>query len=336
MELVHKQLNKLNTELGGSISRLEGDRILQCHNDKGIGRVVSVALEAGISYTEYDLNLVDDLTLKIENTTGTALYFIYVLEGNLKYAWRENLSQKKEIQELQTVILRSDTTSLNLYVPKASKTSFALIKVEKTGQERHASADDVALNQKLFYQFLEKNETDPYEYTGTFNLKIKEQLLQIRVIKQSGVVRKLLIKGIIHFTLALELMHHERDMANRQSIATKLTKRELLRVKEAVDQIAHKPEFRYTIDYLCRQYGLSAAKLQEGFKVLEGTTVSNYIKSQRIELAEELIKAGELNISEVVYTIGFTSRSYFSKIFKNRFNCTPKYYQEHCKNLASA
>lgn len=336
MELVHKQLNKLNTRLGGSISRLEGDRILQYHNEKGIGRVVSVALEAGISYTEYDLNLVDDLTLKIENTTGTALYFIYVLEGNLDYAWTEDISQKKEIQQLQTVILGSNKTALNLFVPKSKKTSFALIKEEKANSDQNLSVDDYALNQKLFYQFLTRNESDPYEYTGTFNLKIKEQLLQIRNIRQSGVVRKLLIKGIIHFTLALELMHHERDMANRETISTRLTKKELLRVKEAVEQIAHKPEFRYTIDYLCRQYGLSAAKLQEGFKVLEGTTASNYIKSQRIELAEELIKTGELNISEVVYTIGFTSRSYFSKIFKNRYNCTPKYYQEHCKNLASA
>ena len=107
-------------------------------------------------------------------------------------------------------------------------------------------------------------------------------------------------------------------------------------VNEAVEAIAHKPEYPYTIGYLCREYGLSAAKLQEGFKVLKGCTVGNYIKNQRVELAEELIKTGDLNISEVVYTIGLTSRSYFSKIFKQRYKCSPKYYQEKCRNLATA
>ena len=336
MQLIHKQLNKLNNKLGGSISRLEGDRIMQCHNDKGIGRAVSVALEAGISYTEYDFNLVKDLKLELDNNTGTALYFIYCLKGNLKYAWKNDRKQHKEVLELQTVILGSNESALNVHIAKEQETSFAVIKVEKTSNYQSDSVEDVALNQKLFYQFLTLNDTEPYEYHGTFNLKIKEQLLQIRAIKQAGLVRKLLVKGIIHFTLALELMHHQRDMENNKSLNTSLTKKELLCVNEAIEAIAHKPEYPYTINYLCRQYGLSAAKLQEGFKVLEGCTVANYIKNQRVELAEELIKTGDLNISEVVYTIGLTSRSYFSKIFRQRYNCTPKYYQEKCKNLASA
>lgn len=41
-----------------------------------------------------------------------------------------------------------------------------------------------------------------------------------------------------------------------------------------------------------------------------------------------------VNISEIVYSIGLTSRSYFSKIFKEKYNCSPKYYQEHQNALA--
>ena len=336
MQLIHNQLNKLNTKLGGSISRIEGDRLMQCDNNKGVGHVVSVALEAGISYTEYTLNLVDDLKLELDNSNGSVLYFIYCLEGNINYAWADNAEQGQEILELQTVILGSRGSSLHLHIQKEQKTSFALIKVDKAQDDPSFSGEGLELNQKLFDQFLPTEETGNYEYHGTFNLKIKEQLLQIRAIRQTGLVRKLLVKGIINFTLALELMHHKRDTENKKSLSTRLTKKELLRVSEAIETIAHKPEYPYTINYLCRQYCLSATKLQEGFKVLEGSTVANFIKKQRVELAEELIKAGELNISEVVYTIGLTSRSYFSKIFKQRYKCTPKYYQEKCKKLASA
>ena len=69
--------------------------------------------------------------------------------------------------------------------------------------------------------------------------------------------------------------------------------------------------------------------LQEGFKLMHGTTVSDYIRAVRVEKAEELIKTSDLNISEVVYSVGFTSRSYFSKIFRQKYNCSPKEYKVH-------
>ncbi|QLG46543.1 helix-turn-helix domain-containing protein [Costertonia aggregata] len=336
MQLQHKQLNKLNHQLGGSITKVEEDRIMQCHNEKGIGRVVSIPLEAGISYTEYNLNLKEDNELVLENTTGSVLYFIYCLEGQFHYKWKNENGQRGTIEELQTVILGSKESSLKLQIPKEQAISFAVIKVDKTNTFQSESGEDVALNQQLFYQFFTVCKSERFAYHGTFNLKIKEQLLQIRTIRETGLVRKLLIKGIIHFTLALELKQYRRDREKHQGLNTRLTKKELLRVNEAIETIEHRPEYSYNIDYLCRQYGLSAAKLQEGFKVLQGCTVVNFIKKQRVELAEELIKAGELNISEIVYTIGFTSRSYFSKIFKQRFNCTPKYYQDRCKNRVMA
>jgi len=335
MPTLHHQLNRLNNKLGGSISRLDGDRILQYHNQKGIGQIISVALEAGISYTEYNMDLNENLKMNLDNRTGSALYFLYCLKGNFAYSWASDANRKNEILELQTVILGSNKSSLNVFIPKEKKVSFALIKVEKSNRYR-ASLDDYALNQKLFHQFLTLTKEDPFEYRCTFNLKIKEQLVQIRNIRQSGVVRKLLIKGIIHFALALELMQHQQDKVRNESIKTRLTKKELLRVKETIDAISKNPQHSYPISILCRNYALSAAKLQEGFKVLEGCTVGNYIKRMRVEMAERLIKKGDLNISEVVYSVGFTSRSYFSKIFRNRYACTPKYYQEHCKNLASA
>lgn len=335
MREVHTILNKLNARLGGSISRLEGDRIMQCHNDKGICRAMSVILEAGISYTEYNLQLVEKLDISLGAERKDALYFIYVMEGGLHYSWSNTKARKNKIEELQTVILRNGESDLNFHIPGfGEKVSFAVITVEQNDSDPSGPVDDIVLNQRLFEVFLDPYEAETFEYHGTFNLKIKEQLLQIWEIQQTGLVRKLLIKGIIHFTLALELMHHQCDV-NGERPTDKLTKRELLRVREALDSIADKPEFPYSVSYLCERYGLTNFKLQEGFKVLTGSTVSHYVKEKRVELAERLIANGELNISEVVYSVGLTSRSYFSKIFKKKYKCSPKYYQDNCRSLVS-
>ena len=108
----------------------------------------------------------------------------------------------------------------------------------------------------------------------------------------------------------------------------------MLRIEEAVNAIKRKPEFPYTVTDLSKEYGLSPTKLQEGFKVMEGTTVTNFIRNERLILAEELIQTSDMNISEIVYSIGFTSRSYFSKIFRNKFNCTPKAYLMNIRNVS--
>lgn len=332
----YTQLNKLNRQLGGSISQLDGDRILQCHNSKGVGKVMSVALDAGISYTEYNLKLKDDTQLDMEHTSGPVLYFIYVLKGSVSFAWQDNPVTRKRVEELQTVILGSKAETLSVHVKQEAETCFAIIKVETTQPSAIPSQEDISLNQQLFHQFLTLTDLNPYEYYGTFNFRIKEQLLQIRAIKDTGLVRKLMIKSIIHFALALELGHHRDDMQAYNGLQTRLSKGELLLVKKAIDTITKKPERGYTVTQLCREYGLSSAKLQEGFKALEGHTIANFIRKKRVEMAERLLKEGELNISEIVYTIGFTSRSYFSKIFRKRYNCTPKYYQENCKKNSGA
>ncbi|RXJ44361.1 helix-turn-helix domain-containing protein [Gelidibacter gilvus] len=40
-----------------------------------------------------------------------------------------------------------------------------------------------------------------------------------------------------------------------------------------------------------------------------------------------------MNISEIVYSVGLSSRSYFCRIFKKRFKCSPKLYQQRLKQI---
>ena len=67
---------------------------------------------------------------------------------------------------------------------------------------------------------------------------------------------------------------------------------------------------------------------------MHGHTVTEYIREVRIKKAEDLLKNTDMNISQVVYTIGLTSRSYFSKIFKEKYNCSPKDYKFAQRELA--
>ena len=178
------------------------------------------------------------------------------------------------------------------------------------------------------------SESGTYGYVGSFNVKIAERIQQLDSITQKGLVRSLVINGLVHLILALEIQQHAEDMVNADNRICSLTKGELEDIKEISEFIQNYPEIQYSLNYLSRKSGLSPFKLQEGFKALYGRTVSDFIRNVRVEAGEKLIRTSDLNISEIVYTIGLTSRSYFSKIFKEKYKCSPKYYQRHQNKIA--
>lgn len=60
---------------------------------------------------------------------------------------------------------------------------------------------------------------------------------------------------------------------------------------------------------------------------MHALTLGEYIRSFRLKKSEQLIRTTDLNISQVEDSIGFTSRSYFCKIFKKQYGCGPKVYK---------
>ena len=76
--------------------------------------------------------------------------------------------------------------------------------------------------------------------------------------------------------------------------------------------------------------------MQEGFKAMHGKTINEYVRYVRLTKSEELLKTTDLNISEIVYTLGLTSRSYFSHIFKDMYNCSPSEYKKKNRLAATA
>jgi len=69
--------------------------------------------------------------------------------------------------------------------------------------------------------------------------------------------------------------------------------------------------------------GMSRMQLHRKLKALFGMTTSEFIRSQRLKLAADLLKKSDVNVSQIGYSVGFNDHAYFSKCFKKMFNCTP-------------
>jgi len=74
--------------------------------------------------------------------------------------------------------------------------------------------------------------------------------------------------------------------------------------------------------------GMSSTHLYRKLKSLTHLSANEIIKRYRIKKASPLLKNKEGNISEIMYEVGFSNLSYFSKCFKTEFGVTPKKYQQ--------
>ena len=74
--------------------------------------------------------------------------------------------------------------------------------------------------------------------------------------------------------------------------------------------------------------GISNKQLYRKVKQLTGMTPVEYIKSIRLKKAAILLEQKKFTVAEVMYMVGYSSHSYFSKCFLSEFGKTPKQFME--------
>jgi len=74
--------------------------------------------------------------------------------------------------------------------------------------------------------------------------------------------------------------------------------------------------------------GYSSKQIYRRIKMLTGHTAVDYIKSIRLKTAAKLLAQKKFTVTEVMYLIGFSNSSYFSKCFSEKYGKTPKQYME--------
>ncbi|WP_419211294.1 helix-turn-helix domain-containing protein [Maribacter sp. X9] len=322
---------ELHHKFGGNLNSNIKEHVLNLDNETGKGRISGITFTGGISYFDFDITFSENFVVEVETLENTPICFGYCSKGKLAHSFGHN-SNMDCFENFQTTILTNAPYVNNLlYFSKDTPTKISLIVVKTANNVKQSTLrNDLRFKiQELFFNGLPSKNSI---YKGSHNLKIANKIQQIDSIEQEGIVRSLLIEGLIHVTLALEIQQYSDDLLNTKGKSGSLTETEMDLVLEVSKFIENYPERSLSLRELTRKSGLSPSKLQEGFKLLHGTTVSDYIRDVRLIKAEKLIKKTNLNISEVVYSIGFTSRSYFSKIFKLKYNCSPKQYQDKQKN----
>jgi signal transduction histidine kinase/ligand-binding sensor domain-containing protein/DNA-binding response OmpR family regulator len=78
-----------------------------------------------------------------------------------------------------------------------------------------------------------------------------------------------------------------------------------------------------SVDMLAQNMNLSRSQVYRKIKALTDYTANEFIRQIRLKKSLKLLSEGNMNISEIAYSVGFSSQSYFTRSFKEYYGKSP-------------
>ena len=117
--------------------------------------------------------------------------------------------------------------------------------------------------------------------------------------------------------------HYRKDqLAEVKELAhSALDKQFLEDLLAIIDKNLSSPEM--DIDFVCAEIGMSRTKLYNKVKGITGQPIGDFIRTIRLRKAAALMMQRELTLTDIMYSVGIQTQSYFSKAFKQEFGKSP-------------
>ena len=130
------------------------------------------------------------------------------------------------------------------------------------------------------------------------------------------------VNGLIALRKKLQLRYSQEIILRPKDIAiSSVDERFLEKVQGVLDEKL--VESGFNSEVFSKAVHMSRMQLHRKLTALTGLTTSEFVRSQRLKLATHLLKQSQINISEVGYAVGFKDHAYFTKCFRETYNCTP-------------
>ncbi len=325
-----ESLKLLQEKIGGTFTEESNKCILNVDNDIAKGRIIYSEFDWGVHYMDLKIKFYEDFTIHSHSDDFNPLRFLYVMKGHIRHRFGVDNTERK-VERFHSLIFTNNSEGDNFLVyPVDTLCHINLIQIERKSFLKRKNTNIASLNKTLHDVFVDKDHDNRFSHYGSLNLQLGDFINEIDELESEGegMVNVLKTEALVYQILSFHIQQHNKFYEG-VPLPTSLSNRELKIIRKLGNAIIKNPSFAYNLDDLSQESALSQAKLQEGFKFLYHRTVTEYVRHIRLEKARDLLNTDDLNISQVVYSIGFTSRSYFSKIFKEKYNITPNEYRKN-------
>ncbi len=329
MNTYHLKLNdvddiipELANHFGTIYTEQLGEYNLQIPVTKGEGSISVINFPNGIGLHTYTCKFREDVQFKLLHNKAKPIRFIYCVEGSLSSSFANNDETETIAEHEYLIAAPKDQEDHNLQFAKDDEVVLCYLEIDRIKFQQYFSFDLEELEPIFYELFSNKTANLRISEKASFSLKTAEAIKEIRNCEISGFPRINFIGAKSLEILSYMLNRFKKDDQYFEN--KKLKDKDMKAIENAVEYIDANIANTGTVSDLAKIAGVNTNKLQEGFHIVFGKTVNEYIRDIRLTKALNILNNGNKNVSEVVYELGLSSRSYFSKIFKEKYGISPR------------
>lgn len=261
-----------------------------------------------------------------QNKKTTFLRLLTVVKGD-NIRWHNGKDEPKQLQKGKSVLIFSENTFNDVFISeKESYIEIADIRFDcnylsSIYQQMSAKFQETGINP----------QTDNIPLVFNTIIEIQQFINQLQTEltnKESGVTDNLLAVLQAYHCLSKILDQLEMIKSNKTDHECScLSSRTLNKVRKAHTLITSKPGKNWSIKKICKEVGTNETSFKRGFKLLFDNTFSKALQQARMEVAAKELLYTDKPIIDIVYNIGYSSPSYFSKLFKQYSGEKPLQYR---------
>ncbi len=329
-ESVTNQIKQIAQELGVEVIRKNRENLVQIPDYLGSGFFRATEFSFGLSIIEF--NTIFNHTFNIHTTNDNAtLKLIFNLQNSFRYSPKPKI---EHIIEKYDSVFHSLNSSKNCYfkLPGNSPLTIFVILIDKKIFESKIKEVDITLDPHLTKLFEELKKQKFVYNQSKFSISTSKLIEDYKNNSFTGFMKHVYQEAKINEIIVNFFKQYIDDKQTDKKILRKYT---LNQINDAAKIINEELDNLPNIKDIASKVGLSQNLLQNGFRYQFDCSVHDYILNLKLKRALLLLEESELSISEITFEVGINSKSYFSKIFREKYGLSPREYKKQFKQSRS-
>lgn len=295
-------------------------------NSWGEGYIRGINFDGGMGILQYSCTFHEDLEIQFVVDLVHPLKYLFCLEGTLSHRFGDG-EELHELDQFQNAIVASEKRSGHILTFKKNVfTDIYSLEIDRKKFKNKMLCAIQLSKHKLQKMFMDEKALDKFYYKGLYSLILSLLFQEIKEFEHNGLIKKIFLEGKAYQILAHQLIQYDDD-DKLESSQNLLRKSEVKSILEAIAIIEDDLDSLGSVQSIAHRVGLNGNKIQDGFKSLYGLTVNGYIQKTRLEVAKNLLLKTDFSIQEIMQKVGWSSKSYFSKIFRETYHITPREFR---------
>ena len=281
---------------------------------------LGICILDGLALLRFEWNTHENFQYNFPNSILLPIKFLFIKKGSFQII---SESGKKSIPEIRPCILKERKEGFTkVHLRAKSLYQFSIIGFRNSRSSGNSYSElHRYITSKLSGSKAFKNEQF---YLANYNLQILDLYNHIFNCEAKNSMQKVYTQAKCKEVLIGICLQIIEDLDTTHNL---LSPREKMATLKAAEIITNNLSKNITVNELASEVFMNVAQLQRCFKILFNKTVNNYALDYKFSVLQMMLRERKRSISQIVFDLGYSSKSYFSKIFKEKYQVTPSTYR---------